>query len=567
MSAFYILFYLPVLFFASLASGASKFPVVNLGYARHAPTFTNTTFGHGLTYATYRNIRFAVPPTGELRFRAPITPPPASSSIQDGIAPQNSTNCIQTLPTWFKDIPGLNGTTWGSEDCLFLDVIVPEGLSLSKSSAGAPVLHWLYGGGFIFGAKDNGGDPASLLNAIENSEDKFIVVASNYRLGPFGWMSTEKEPSMTVNAGLYDAYAALNWTKQYISLFGGNPNNITVMGQSAGGGIIHHLLAADAEGKEVAFTQAILSSPGYRPHINRNKEMNDIYSIFLKASNCTNIECLRSLPENKMRELNAYMILEKATGPFGGPSIGYGPAIDNELVSDNSDRVLARASSSLFNNNTRKGKVKRIIAGGMRSDGIGYPASSKWKTIIEMFARTPTNSTIDAIEKLYGNATDLAPPYPDIKLPAQTVFDKFYGDIIYECHAYFAAKACSSSLSSSSCDSEGVAQVEAYRYDASAPPATHGDDMKYYFYSKLVAKVDPVVNATVAMAFQKYLKRFVLGQGMGDWPEYRSKGLLARSWMNITSSGFEKIVGKDEDLRAEGCERIVEMLGNNCDNW
>ena len=95
-------------------------------------------------------------------------------------------------------------------------------------------------------------------------------------------MSSETELSITPNAGLYDAWAALKWTREYIHVFGGNPDMVTIMGQSAGGGIVQHFLAADVQGYDVPFSQAILSSPGYRPHVNRSQEMTEIYEIFLK---------------------------------------------------------------------------------------------------------------------------------------------------------------------------------------------------------------------------------------------------------------------------------------------
>lgn len=86
-------------------------------------------------------------------------------------------------------------------------------------------------------------------------DQKFVIVASNYRLGALGWMSSEEEPSMTPNAGLYDSLAALEWTRDNIYHFGGDANKVSVMGQSAGGGIIEHLLAAGTRGTALPFNQ------------------------------------------------------------------------------------------------------------------------------------------------------------------------------------------------------------------------------------------------------------------------------------------------------------------------
>jgi acetyl esterase/lipase len=83
----------------------------------------------------------------------------------------------------------------------------------------------------------------------------FITVSSNYRLGPAGWISSPGE-DMTPNAGIWDGIAALEWTKQYISHFGGDPDQITAIGESAGGGIIEHMLTMHGgQGRPPPFTQ------------------------------------------------------------------------------------------------------------------------------------------------------------------------------------------------------------------------------------------------------------------------------------------------------------------------
>jgi len=108
----------------------------------HLPTYQNTTASN-LTYATYANIRFAQPPTGQLRFRKPVTPPPQEKQIQDGKYSLGTTDCLITVPSYYP-FPGVNGTSWGHEDCLFLDVKVPEGVRVGDN---VPVVHWLYGSG------------------------------------------------------------------------------------------------------------------------------------------------------------------------------------------------------------------------------------------------------------------------------------------------------------------------------------------------------------------------------------------------------------------------------------
>ena len=130
-----------------------------------------------------------------------------------------------------------------SEDCLFLDVVVPQKIFENKDEAcNAPVLVWIYGGGYTAGSKSDSGNPAGLLTRSEsNNADGVIYVSMNYRLGAFGWLSGPTfQENGTANAGLLDQRFALEWVQQYIHLFGGDKNKVTVFGESAGGGSIEH---------------------------------------------------------------------------------------------------------------------------------------------------------------------------------------------------------------------------------------------------------------------------------------------------------------------------------------
>jgi len=131
-----------------------------------------------------------------------------------------------------------------TEDCLFLDVVVPQQVLESAGMGyGAPVLVWIYGGGYTAGEKSS----SSAAGLIRRGNESVIYVSLNYRLGAFGWLSGPTfQANGTANAGLLDQRLALDWIKAYISLFGGDPNRVTVFGESAGGGsIMHHITVSD----------------------------------------------------------------------------------------------------------------------------------------------------------------------------------------------------------------------------------------------------------------------------------------------------------------------------------
>jgi carboxylesterase type B len=151
------------------------FKPVNVGYATHIPTSVNST-ASGLKLGLYNNIRFAQPPLGNLRFRNPQTPPAKVDGVQDGSGFQ-TTDCVSAVPA-DAPFPGVNGTTFGTEDCLFLNVWVPEG---TKKGDNVPVLHWLYGSAYAFGSKDWSGSGMGIYDVLKNPEEKFIYVSSNYR--------------------------------------------------------------------------------------------------------------------------------------------------------------------------------------------------------------------------------------------------------------------------------------------------------------------------------------------------------------------------------------------------
>ncbi len=151
--------------------------LVDLGYAKHIPTYVNTTASRERV-AIYKNIRFANSPSGNLRFRKPDTNLPTQDGVQDGEASMADSTCISTAP-WMVPFPEINGTTFGVEDCLFLDVYVPEEV---RPGDKVPVLHWFAGSAYAFGGKEYFINPIGLFDRINAAGvGKFIFVANNYR--------------------------------------------------------------------------------------------------------------------------------------------------------------------------------------------------------------------------------------------------------------------------------------------------------------------------------------------------------------------------------------------------
>ncbi|XP_057661248.1 juvenile hormone esterase-like [Diorhabda carinulata] len=180
-----------------------------------------------LTYYSFLGIPFAAPPIGNLRFKPPQ---PVENWEGTLIADNNDALCYQVGKK----------TEHASEDCLYLNVYTPV---VPSTSSSLPVLVFIYGGTFRRGRSFPGyKSPAFLM------KENVVVVTFNYRVGPFGFLSTEDEV-IPGNMGLKDQQFALKWVQQNINLFGGDPRQVTLMGQSAGSAsVTYQLLSPGSAG-------------------------------------------------------------------------------------------------------------------------------------------------------------------------------------------------------------------------------------------------------------------------------------------------------------------------------
>jgi para-nitrobenzyl esterase len=185
----------------------------------------------------FRGIPFAVPPVGDLRWTAPQPVKPWKSVLK---ADQFGASCMQQLQRsrlpWAKEFMAQNDD---SEDCLTLNVWTP---SLTRDKK-LPVFVWIHGGGFAEGSSE-----IPVYEGTELARTGMVVVTINYRLGVFGFLAhpeltAESPHHSSGNYGLEDQVAALEWVKKNIQAFGGDPDNVTICGQSAGAASIHALVA------------------------------------------------------------------------------------------------------------------------------------------------------------------------------------------------------------------------------------------------------------------------------------------------------------------------------------
>ena len=248
----------------------------------------------------WEDIPYALPPVGELRWKAPRKIEFSSELI----LPKTKNFCIQRTSNFggSAEYADEDNLLSGSEDCLYLDVFAP----LNKSKKLLPVMFWIHGGGNTSGLKD-----LYDFRKLVKKHD-VIVVRINYRLGPFGWFTHpaiqgfQNDVDKTSNFGTLDIISALEWVNENITLFGGDSNNITIFGESAGGhNVLSLLVSKRAKGlfhKAISmsgYTTSFSTENAYRQDIQSFSSDHTSWKIVNKIVNDVSQEKKQSEYENK----------------------------------------------------------------------------------------------------------------------------------------------------------------------------------------------------------------------------------------------------------------------------
>lgn len=303
----------------------------------------------------FKGIPYAAPPVGELRWRAPVAAQPWEGVRQATAFGMNAPQRIV-----FDDIdPNLPGM---SEDCLYLNVWTPD--RLDGGDAGLPVMVWIHGGGFAAG---HGAEPR--YDGARLAARGIIVVTMNYRLGVLGFLahpglSAENLQGASGNWGLLDIVEVLRWTKRNIRAFGGNPDAVTIAGESAGSGAVCALMAAPmAKG---LFARAIGQSGGFfsapARKLETRAEAERKGTELARGIGAATIADLRKVPADALIAAS--------------PGIGYRPIIDGSL--------LPAAPADVFA--ARQHSDVPLLAGWNKDEGfnLGLVPSYRWQSYKSM---------------------------------------------------------------------------------------------------------------------------------------------------------------------------------------
>lgn len=284
-------------------------------------------------------IPYAAPPTGPLRFRPP------EPAVWQGVLDATGTGCVPPqLPSRLRRAVG-DFVAPQSEDCLHLTVWTP-----APDQRRRPVLVWLHGGAWQSGAGALDWYDGARLAA----RGDIVVVAPNYRLGALGWIAA---PGETANVGLLDQEAAIDWVVAHIEAFGGDPQNVTVMGQSAGAMSIPCLLM-----RTPRFQRGILQSAsigrGFRP-LGPAHEIADIY---LRAAGVAHLDEARQLPVQRLLEAQLAPPVLQWLANEGAQRSLFAPVADGQVLPLQPEQALRAAA----------GQVD-VIAGYTRDEMAAFP--------------------------------------------------------------------------------------------------------------------------------------------------------------------------------------------------
>jgi len=320
--------------------------------------------------SSFKGIPYAAPPVGEFRWRPP-QPVKAWEGVLD--ASEFGANCAQA--GWPRGSGSI--AEGSSEDCLYLNLWLPAG---TKPGTKLPVMVWIHGGAFVGGS---GAGP--ITSGEEFAKQGVILVTINYRLGRLGHFAfpalSEEHPEEPKGSYAFmDQIAALEWVQENIAVFGGDPDNVTIFGQSAGGVSVHSLLTIPAA--KGLFHKAIIQSGGGRDGVLTGRPINKdnadpLYTVSAETIGINfarkhGIEGTDAAALAKLRALSVEEIVDggQETDGQGGPRTYSGPILDGSLVVETAESAYKAG---------RQARVPLIIGNTSAEIGGSFVNSSSSK--------------------------------------------------------------------------------------------------------------------------------------------------------------------------------------------
>jgi para-nitrobenzyl esterase len=466
----------------------------------------------------YLGIPYAAPPVGDLRWRPPQAPARWQGPRD---ATQFGNHCPQTASPF-----GRESTT---EDCLYLNVFTPNRGPGRGHTKNLPVMVWIHGGALVVGESDDY-DPTRLV------QHGAIVVTLNYRLGHLGFLahpalSAESPDHASGDYGLMDQQAALRWVQRNIAKFGGNPDNVTIFGQSAGGLSVHSQLASPLAAG--LFDRAIAQSGAYATSLPSLTTAEGAGTVVADGSGCGDqtAACMRGIPVETL--------------------LAHQPATAGSLVPNIDGNVLPLSINEALDS----GQFNRVpVVEGSTHDEFSIFA---YTNVEAVFGQFPASFYPIVVPILLSTLGSNANPSAVIAQYPITSYQQSVGraltaigtDMLFACPGRRTAQALSKFVPTYAYEFNDPDAPQLFVPPASFPyKAYHASEIQYLFDIPNQTGAPPL-NADqqqLANAMTRYWTRFAdtgtpNGSGTPNWPAYTSANDLYMSLQPPTptvTSGF-----------------------------
>ncbi len=407
------------------------------------------------TVDTFLGIPYAESTDGKNRWKPPI---PKKSWQETFNATQFGSFCPQ---------PNLSTSIPSGEDCLSLNIWAP-----TEHDAELPVMVFIHGGAFLTGGSGLPLYDGSYIAATEN----VILVSLNYRLGALGFLVTS---GLNGNYGFLDQQLALQWVQNNIHNFGGNPDNVTLFGQSAGGMSVG-LHLASAPSSQNLFQAGIVQSNPYSLPYQTQKEAKQVGKLFTSLLNCKNKKCLqkKSVDEVLMAQNGVVSYFPPVWQRLGSIMI-WMPVIDKHILKNQPIETQFIEKPSI---------IGTVLDEGLTFAAYAKPTGDISATEYEELIKIFFGNQSDAILGLYP-----ASPYPQLTL---LNFSKLFTNYMFICGSRYAAQ--NSANDSYVYNFTHLSSFNTLLSYISGVPfcsdsVCHGFDLPYVFHPKL-CYVDPYGN-------------------------------------------------------------------------
>ena len=475
----------------------------------------------------FKGIPFAAPPVGANRWRPPQ---PVESWKGERDASQFGADCAQA--GW--GVPPGTIAKNSSEDCLFLNIWLPAG---TQPKAKLPVMVWIHGGAFVFGS----GSQAD-FSGSQFARQGVILVTCNYRLGRLGFfafpaLNSEHPEEPKGNYAYMDQIAALQWVKKNIAAFGGNPDNVAIFGESAGGVSVHSLLTIPAA--KGLFHKAIIESGGGRDGVLTgrpiSKDSSDKHYLISATAIGVNFAKKHGIGQTdaaalaQLRALPVADIVDggqELAGP-GGPPTYSGPILDGKLVVETAQTAYAAGHQP---------PIPLIIGSNSAEVPAGFVNARTKDNLLTWFgtARQEAKAVYDP-----GDTTELA------RMLTMANTDYVWAEPARFTALAFVAKGAPTYIYLFSYVSPSMRQMMRFG-------AGHGSEIQYVFgnlRSPNGAAIPPK-DQQVASLMNRYWANFARtgnpnGNGLPQWPVYDPGN---NELLEVTADG--SAVGKPDPKKA-----------------